>query len=211
MRNTSSPQQKNCLESELPMKVVIGSDHAGLSVEERHRRSDPFARPCGVWMSGAFNENPSDYPDFAEAVGRAILDGKAERGVLICGSGIGASVAANKLTGIRAGICHDTYSGHQGVEHDNMNVFVMGSRVIGEKLAEDVVRAFLPAKFTNEERHVRRLAKVHALEEKSVKKLKSGFVRPQGRTIGRRPCKQVKEKFYDYLSNNSQDCRHKSR
>ena len=81
-------------------------------------------------------------PDFAEAVGRAVLDGKAERGVLICGSGIGASVAANKLTGIRAGICHDTYSGHQGVEHDNMNVLVMGSRVIGEKLAEDVVRAF---------------------------------------------------------------------
>jgi len=115
---------------------------------------------------GAFNENPSDYPDYAEAVGRAVLDGRAERGVLICGSGVGVSVAANKIKGIRAGVCHDTYSGHQGVEHDNMNVLVMGSRVIGEKLAEDIVRAYLAAKFTNEERHVRRLAKVHALEEK---------------------------------------------
>src|SRR5208282_4018723 len=118
---------------------------------------------------GAYNENPSDHPDFAEAVGRAILDGKSERGVLICGSGIGASVAANKLPGIRAGICHDTYSGHQGVEHDDMNVLVLGSRIIGEKLAEDVVRAYLLAKFTNEARHVRRLAKVHALEEKMLK------------------------------------------
>jgi RpiB/LacA/LacB family sugar-phosphate isomerase len=150
------------------MKIVIGSDHAGFQLKNA---MGDLIRGLGhsVLDVGAFNENPSDYPDFAEAVGRAILDGKAERGVLICGSGIGASVAANKLIGIRAGICHDTYSGHQGVEHDNMNVLVMGSRVIGEKLAEDVVRAFLPAKFTNEERHVRRLAKVHALEEKMLK------------------------------------------
>jgi len=118
---------------------------------------------------GTFNENPSDYPDFAEAVGKAVIDGRAERGVLICGSGIGASVAANKIIGIRAGICHDTYSGHQGVEHDDMNVLVMGSRIVGEKLAEDVVRAFLAAKFTNEERHVRRLAKVDAIERKMLK------------------------------------------
>jgi RpiB/LacA/LacB family sugar-phosphate isomerase len=168
MRNTSSPPQKNCLESDLPMKVVIGSDHTGFQLKNA---IGDLIRSLGhaVLDVGAFNENPSDYPDFAEAVGRAILDGKAERGVLICGSGIGASVAANKLTGIRAGICHDTYSGHQGVEHDNMNVLVMGSSVIGEKLAEDVVRAFLPANFTNEERHVRRLAKVHALEEKVLK------------------------------------------
>lgn len=118
---------------------------------------------------GAFNENPSDYPDFAEAVGQAVLDGRAERGVLICGSGVGASVAANKLIGIRAGMCHDTYSAHQGVEHDNINVLVLGSRVIGEKLAEDLVKAFLGAKFTNEERHVRRLAKVHAIELRMLK------------------------------------------
>jgi RpiB/LacA/LacB family sugar-phosphate isomerase len=118
---------------------------------------------------GAFNENPSDYPDFAEAVGQAVLDGRAERGVLICGSGVGASVAANKLIGIRAGMCHDTYSAHQSVEHDNINVLVLGSRVIGEKLAEDLVKAFLGAKFTNEERHVRRLAKVHAIELRMLK------------------------------------------
>jgi ribose 5-phosphate isomerase B len=150
------------------MKIVIGSDHAGFQLKNA---MGDVVRSLGhaVLDVGAYNQNPSDYPDYAEAVGRAILDGKAERGVLICGSGIGASVAANKLLGIRAGICHDTYSGHQGVEHDNMNVLVMGSRIIGEKLAEDVVRAFLAAKFTNEERHVRRLAKVHALEDKILK------------------------------------------
>jgi len=150
------------------MKVVVGSDHAGFQLKNA---MGDFIRMVGhtVLDVGAFNENPSDYPDYAEAVGRAILDGKAERGVLICGSGIGASVAANKLIGIRAGICHDTYSGHQGVEHDDMNVVVMGTRVIGEKLAEDVVRAFLQAKFTNEERHMRRLAKVHALEVRMLK------------------------------------------
>jgi RpiB/LacA/LacB family sugar-phosphate isomerase len=115
---------------------------------------------------GAFNENPSDYPDFSEAVGRAVLDGKAERGVLICGSGVGASVAANKLVGIRAAVCHDTYSAHQGVEHDDMNVLVLGSRIIGVKLAEDLVKAYLGANFTNEERHKRRLAKIAALEQK---------------------------------------------
>lgn len=150
------------------MKLVIGSDHAGFQLKNS---MGDLIRSLGhaVLDVGAFNENPSDYPDYAEAVGRALLDGRAERGVLICGSGIGASVAANKMAGIRAGICHDSYSGHQGVEHDNMNVLVMGSRVIGEKLAEDVVRAFLHANFTNEERHVRRLAKVHALEEHMLK------------------------------------------
>jgi RpiB/LacA/LacB family sugar-phosphate isomerase len=150
------------------MKVVIGSDHAGFRL--KNAIGDLIRLLShSVLDVGAFNENPSDYPDFAEAVGRAVLDGRAERGVLICGSGIGASVAANKLLGIRAGICHDTYSGHQGVEHDNMNVLVMGSRVVGEKLAEDVVRAFLAAKFTNEERHVRRLAKLDTLERKMLK------------------------------------------
>jgi RpiB/LacA/LacB family sugar-phosphate isomerase len=150
------------------MRIVIGSDHAGFALKNA---MGDVLRSMGheVLDIGAFNENPSDYPDFAEAVCRAVLDGRAERGLLICGSGIGASVAANKLIGIRAGICHDTYSGHQGVEHDNMNVLVMGSRVVGTKLAEDIIRAYLPAKFTNEERHVRRLAKVAALEKKMVK------------------------------------------
>jgi RpiB/LacA/LacB family sugar-phosphate isomerase len=147
------------------MKIVIGSDHAGFQLKVA---MGDLLRSLNqeVLDVGAFNENPSDYPDFAEAVGKAILDRKAERGVLICGSGVGASVAANKLTGIRAAVCHDTYSAHQGVEHDDMNVLVLGSRIVGVKLAEDLVKAFLAAKFTNEDRHVRRLAKVKALESK---------------------------------------------
>ena len=147
------------------MKIVIGSDHAGFQLKVA---VGDLLRSLNqeVLDVGAFNENPSDYPDFAEAVGRAILDRKAERGVLICGSGVGASVAANKLTGIRAAVCHDTYSAHQGVEHDDMNVLVLGSRIIGVKLAEDLVKAYLAAKFTNEDRHVRRLTKVKALESK---------------------------------------------
>jgi len=147
------------------VKVVIGSDHAGFQL--KNAMSDVL-RSMGndVLDVGTFNENPSDYPDFAEAVGRAVLDGKAERGVLICGSGVGASVAANKLPSIRAGMCHDTYSAHQGVEHDNINVLVLGSRVIGVALAQDLVKTFMGAKFSNEERHVRRLGKVKALEAK---------------------------------------------
>ncbi len=145
------------------MKIVIGSDHAGFQLKVA---MGDVLRALGqeVLDVGAFNENPSDYPDFAEAVGRAVLDGKADRGVLICGSGVGASVAANKLMGIRAAVCHDTYSAHQGVEHDDMNVLVLGSRIIGVKLAEDLVKAFLGARFTNEDRHVRRLDKIRAME-----------------------------------------------
>jgi RpiB/LacA/LacB family sugar-phosphate isomerase len=147
------------------MKVVIGSDHAGFQLKNA----------MGVLLAslghevldvGAYNENPSDYPDYADTLGKAVLDGRAERGVLICGSGVGASVAANKVRGIRAGMVTDTYSAHQGVEHDNINVLVLGSRITGEKLAEELVRAYMGAKFTNEERHVRRLAKVKALEDK---------------------------------------------
>lgn len=147
------------------MKLVIGSDHAGFALKVA---MGDLLRLLGheVLDVGAFNENPSDYPDFAEAVGRTILDGKAERGVLVCGSGVGASVAANKVMGIRAGMCHDSYSAHQGVEHDNINVLVLGSRVVGVKLAEDLVKAFLGAKFSQEDRHVRRLAKIKALEDK---------------------------------------------
>ena len=150
------------------MKIVVGSDHAGFQLKSEMAA---LVKSLGhdVLDVGAYDERPSDYPDFAEAVGRAVLDGRAERGVLICGSGVGASVAANKLIGIRAGMCHDTYSAHQGVEHDNINVLVMGSRVVGVKLAEDLVKAFLGAQFTNEERHVRRLAKVKALEDKMLK------------------------------------------
>jgi len=150
------------------MKLVVGSDHAGFQLKNEMAS---LLKSLGhdVLDVGAYDERPSDYPDFAEAVGRAVLDGRAERGVLICGSGVGASVAANKLVGIRAGMCHDTYSAHQGVEHDSINVLVLGSRVVGVKLAEDLVKAFLGAQFTQEERHVRRLAKVKALEEKMLK------------------------------------------
>ena len=150
------------------MKLVVGSDHAGFQLKNEMAG---LLKSLGhdVLDVGAYDERPSDYPDFAEAVGRAVLDGRAERGVLICGSGVGASVAANKLVGIRAGMCHDTYSAHQGVEHDNINVLVLGSRVVGVKLAEDLVKAFLGAQFTREERHVRRLAKVKALEDKMLK------------------------------------------
>jgi ribose 5-phosphate isomerase B len=154
------------------MKLVSGSDHAGFELKAV---LDAQLRSLGHELLdvGAFDEQPSDYPDFAEKVGRAILDGKAERGVLICGSGVGASVAANKLPGIRAGMCHDTYSAHQGVEHDNINVLVLGSRIVGVALAKDLVLAFLGAKFTQEERHVRRLAKVAVMEDHFCDRVKS--------------------------------------
>jgi ribose 5-phosphate isomerase B len=145
------------------MKIVIGADHAGFQMKNA---VGDLLRSLGhtVLDVGAFNENPSDYPDFAVLVGNAVREGKGERGILICGSGVGVSVAANKIKGIRAAVCHDTYSAHQGVEHDDMNVLVLGSRVIGAKLAEDLVKAYLGANFTNEERHKRRLAKVAAIE-----------------------------------------------
>lgn len=145
------------------MKIVIGSDHAGFTLKNS---VGDLLRSLGhtVVDVGAYNDNPSDYPDFAVLVGNAVLEGKGDRGILICGSGVGVSVAANKIKGIRAAVCHDTYSAHQGVEHDDMNVLVLGSRVIGPKLAEDLVKAYLGANFTNEERHKRRLAKVKAIE-----------------------------------------------
>ncbi|MHB1793994.1 MAG: ribose 5-phosphate isomerase B [Acidobacteriaceae bacterium] len=146
------------------MKIAIASDHAGFELKEEVRR---YMTGLGheVLDLGAFNTEPSDYPDYAEYVGRALHAKNAERGVLICGSGVGVSVAANKMPGIRAGMCHDTYSAHQGVEHDDMNVLVMGSRIIGIALAYDVVAAYLNAHFqSNEVRFVRRLNKVKAIE-----------------------------------------------
>jgi ribose 5-phosphate isomerase B len=147
------------------MRVVIGSDHAGFGLKSQLIPLLAGLRHEGLDV-GTDSTNPVDYPDFAEAVGHAVLQGQAERGVLICGSGVGASVAANKLPGIRAGLCHDTYSAHQGVEHDDMNVLVLGARVIGPAVAEELVRAFLSAQFTGEAKHVRRLEKVHELERR---------------------------------------------
>jgi RpiB/LacA/LacB family sugar-phosphate isomerase len=147
------------------MRVCIGSDHAGFPLKEVVRK---FLAGLGhdVEDLGTHNTDPVDYPDYAEAVVNSILDGKNERGVLICGSGVGASVAANKIPGARAGLCHDTYSAHQGVEHDHMNVLVLGGRVIGEEMARELVRAFVAAKCSQEERHLRRLGKVAAMEKR---------------------------------------------
>ena len=148
------------------MKLVISSDHAGFSLKEEVRA---YLANAGheVIDLGAYNAEPSDYPDFAEKVGDAIRQGVAKRGILICGSGVGVCVAANKIPGIRAGMCHDTYSAHQGVEHDDMNVVVLGARIIGSALAFEVVEAFIGAKFiAKEERFVRRFNKVLAIEKK---------------------------------------------
>jgi len=145
------------------MRTAIGSDHAGFEMKGvlgKHLRDLGHE----VVDVGTNNTDPVDYPDFAEAVGKAVVNGRADRGVLICGSGVGASVAANKIRGIRAGLCHDTYSAHQGVEHDDMNVLVLGARVIGLALAQDLLSAYIGAKFSNEERHVRRLNKLKAIE-----------------------------------------------
>ena len=146
------------------MKLVVGSDHAGLALKQE--LASLLRKDHEVLDVGAFSNEPSDYPDFAEAVGRAVLDGKAERGVLVCGSGVGASVAANKLPGIRAAVCHDVYSAHQGVEHDDMNVLVLGGRIVGPALAQELVWAFVGARFSGDERHQRRLEKVKAIEKR---------------------------------------------
>ena len=152
------------------MKLVIGSDHAGFPLKEEVRA---YLAKAGHEVAdlGAYNTEPSDYPDFAEKVGLALLRGDAPRGILICGSGVGVCVAANKIPGIRAGMCHDTYSAHQGVEHDNMNVLCLGSRVIGVELALELVRAFLGASFTGEPRHKRRLEKIAVMEDRFTRVL----------------------------------------
>jgi RpiB/LacA/LacB family sugar-phosphate isomerase len=147
------------------MRVALGSDHAGFELKQKVME---FVKGLGhqILDVGAYNDYPSDYPDFAKALGDAIINGRADRGILICGSGVGASIAANKIAGIRAGICHDCYSAHQGVEHDDMNVLVLGARIIGVSLALDIVAIYLNAEFSNEERHLRRIAKINALESK---------------------------------------------
>ena len=147
------------------MRLALGSDHAGFELKNRLAAQ---MREAGheVLDLGAHDSSPVDYPDFAEAVGTAVLQGQAERGILICGSGVGASVAANKMSGIRAGLCHDHYSAHQGVEHDDMNVLVLGARIIGIEPAREIAEAFVSAKFTKEDRHLRRLEKVRKIESR---------------------------------------------
>ena len=146
------------------MKVALGADHAGYELKVLLRT---HIAELGHEVSDLGTDSPApvDYPDIAARVADRIRSGEAERGVLICGSGVGVSVAANKFRGIRAGLCHDAYSAHQGVEHDDMNVLVLGARVIGSELARDLVRHFLGARFSAAERHLRRLAKVRQIEQ----------------------------------------------
>lgn len=148
------------------MKIALGADHAGAELKNQLLETVRAVGHEPIDFGGDGSDAHDDYPDYAEKVGEAIRAGEAERGILVCGSGVGVSVAANKIPGVRAAICHDTYSAHQGVEHDDMNVLVLGERVVGPALAQEVTRAFLDAKFSGEARHVRRLNKVKAIEEK---------------------------------------------
>lgn len=148
--------------------VALGADHGGFSLKTE----------LSLWLKsqgyevidlGAYHLDPADdYPDFADATAQAVASGQAERGILICGSGVGASVAANKVPGVRACVCHDIYSAHQGVEHDELNMLCLGARIIGTELAKDLVTAFLTARFTGEDRHHRRLNKVAAIERRAL-------------------------------------------
>jgi ribose 5-phosphate isomerase B len=147
------------------MRVAIGTDHAGFplkaDVVEEVRRAGHE-----VIDKGVFDTTPVDYPDVADAVGGALASGEADRGILLCGSGVGASIAACKIPGVRAAVCHDIYSAHQGVEHDDMNVLTLGARIIGAEVAKELVRAFLAAEFSSDERHRRRVGKVLAIEQR---------------------------------------------
>jgi ribose 5-phosphate isomerase B len=146
------------------VRIAVGCDHAGFPLKEGIiallRQLDHSAEDLGTDST-----DPVDYPDFARAVAAAVISGQCERGIVLCGSGVGASVAAAKVPGIRAAMCHDTFSARQGVEDDNMNVISLGARVIGPSLAAEVVRAFTSAEFSGAERHVRRLAKINVIEE----------------------------------------------
>lgn len=146
-----------------PGAVAVGADHAGFELKQHVAA---LLRTLGVEVLdlGTTSSDPVDYPDFAEAVGRAVQDGQAWRGVVVCGSGAGACIAANKLHGVRAALAHDTYTAHQAVEHDDANVLCLGSRIVGSAVADELVTSFLRARFTGEERHLRRLDKVNALE-----------------------------------------------
>ena len=147
------------------MRIAVGADHAGF---EMKRDLAAVLRTLGheVLDLGTYSTAPVDYPDCAGSVATSLDDGRADRGIVVCGSGAGASIAANKFPGIRAAVCHDTYTAHQAVEHDDMNVLCLGARVIGQALAQEIVTAFLGARFSGEERHQRRLDKIAAIEER---------------------------------------------
>jgi RpiB/LacA/LacB family sugar-phosphate isomerase len=149
------------------MRVAVGTDHAGLALKATVIQTLEAAGHQ-VLDLGTNSLEPVDYPDYADQVAAAVLEGAAQRGVVLCGSGVGAAIAANKIHGIRAGVCHDVYSAHQGVEHDDVNVLCMGARIIGTAVAAEIVEAFVRAQFTGEERHRRRMAKVALLEDRGA-------------------------------------------
>ncbi len=146
------------------MKIAVGADHAGFPMNKQIIRELQAAGHEVLDFGADRGDLPDDYPDYAILVAEAVESGRAERGLLICGSGVGVTAAANKFRGVRACMCHDTYSAHQGVEHDNLNVLCLGARVIGPSLASELVGAFLNARFSGEERHRRRLEKIQAIE-----------------------------------------------
>ena len=148
------------------MIIALGADHGGFPLK-KYIVDAIESSGNRVLDLGTFDETPVDYPDYAKSVAEALVSEQAQRGVLLCGSGVGACVAANKIAGIRACLCHDTYSAHQGVEHDDMNILCLGARVIGPALAVELVESFLRARFSGEARHRRRLGKIAALEKNS--------------------------------------------
>jgi RpiB/LacA/LacB family sugar-phosphate isomerase len=151
------------------MKIVMASDHAGFELKESLKKLVASLGHAVNDVGAHAYDADDDYPDFALALCTVLAAGEADRGILLCGSGVGASIAANKCRGIRAGNCEDYYSAHQGVEHDDMNVLVLGGRIVGASLAEDMVRGYLAAKFTGEPRHLRRLNKVKAIEQAAAR------------------------------------------
>ncbi len=145
------------------MKIAVACDHAGFPLKEAIIQAVESAGHQAVDL-GTYSTEPVDYPDTAETLGHAIQNGEAERGILICGSGVGACIAANKMHGIYASVCHDTYSARQGVQHDDMNVLCLGGRIIGPEIAKELVEAFVNARFSTEERHHRRVGKIRKIE-----------------------------------------------
>ena len=155
------------MKSKHNLRVALGGDHAGFQLKQAvASRWRPLL--TSLIDCGTHSESSCDYPDFAIAVSKEIIEGNADRGIVVCGSGVGVSVAANKIPGIRAAICHDTYSAHQGVEHDDMNVLCIGGRIIGSELAFEIIEAFLSARYQPEERHARRLDKVLLIEQRGL-------------------------------------------
>ena len=146
------------------MKIYIAADHAGFNLKN-HLKEYLIADGYDIEDCGAYEYDPlDDYPDYAKPLAESVSSGKTDRGIMVCGSGVGASVAANKVKGVRAAVCHDIYSAHQGVEHDDMNVLCLGSRIVGTEVVRELVSAFISAEYTNEERHARRLTKVIEME-----------------------------------------------